>query len=93
MYSRDIDLLRGAIRQQQEAPIVVQLSTYSVNGGNSQSDVFESVVPRFREIDFSATYVRADNSMMSFIFSRSVIVPSNLEDRFRLWLADRRSDA
>ena len=46
-----------------------------------------------REMDFSATYVRADNSMMSFIFSRGVIVPSDLEDRFRLWLADRRSAA
>ena len=44
MYSSDIDLLRGAIRQLPEAPIVVQLSTYSVNGGNSQPDVFESLV-------------------------------------------------
>jgi hypothetical protein len=93
MYSSDIDLLRGAILQRREAPIVVQLSTYSVNGGNSQSDVFESVVPRFTEMDFSATYVRADNSMMSLIFSRGVIVPSDLEDRFRLWLADRRTTA
>lgn len=93
MYSSDIDLLLGALRERREAPIVVQLSTYGVNGGNSQSDVFESVVPRFTEMDFSATYVRADKSMMSFIFSRGVIVPSNLEDRFRLWLAERRSAA
>lgn len=91
MYSSDIELLRGAILQRRGAPIVVQLSTYSVNGGNSQSDVFESVVPRFTEMDFSATYVRPDNSMMSLIFSHGVIVPSDLEDRFRLWLADRRS--
>ena len=90
MYSSDIDLLRGAIRQLPEAPIVVQLSTYSVNGGNSQPDVFESLVPRFTEFEFSTTYVRADKSMMSFIFSRGVTVPSNLEDRFRSWLADRR---
>lgn len=93
MYSSDIDLLRGAICQRQGAPIVVQLSTYSVNGGNSQSDVFENVVPRFTEMDFSATAVRADNSMTSFVFSRGVIVPWDLEDRFRLWLADRRSAA
>ena len=70
MYSSNIDLLRGAISQRREAPILVQLSTYSVNGGNRQSHVFESVVPRFKEMDFSPTYVTADNSMMSFIFSR-----------------------
>lgn len=93
MYSSDIDLLRGAIRQRREASIVVQLSTYSVNGGNSQFDVFESVVPRFTEMGFSANCVRADYSMMSFIFSRGVTVPSDLEDRFRLWLADRRGVA
>jgi hypothetical protein len=93
MYSSDIGLLLTAIGQRLEVPVVVQLSTYSVNGGNSQSDVFKSVVPRFTDMGFSATYVRADNSMMSFIFSRGVIVPSDLEDRFRLWLAGRRSAA
>lgn len=93
MYSSDIDLLRNAIRERHEAPIVVQLSTYSVNGGNSQSDVFESVVPRFTEMGFSAGYVRADYSMMSLIFSRGVAVPLDLEERFRSWLADRRSVA
>ena len=64
-----------------------------MNGGNSQSDVFASVVPRFTEMGFSATYVRADYSMMSLIFSRGVAAPLDLEKRFRLWLADRRDVA
>jgi hypothetical protein len=42
---------------------------------------------------FSAGYVRADYSMMSLIFSRGVAIPLDLEERFRSWLADRRSVA
>jgi hypothetical protein len=90
MYSSDIDTIGDAIRRLPAAPIVVQLSTYSVNGANSQSDVFESLVPRFTAMDFTATPVRADNSMMSFIFSRGITVASDLENRFRSWLTDRR---
>lgn len=92
MYPSDIDIVRDTIGGL-PAPIVVQLSTYSVNGGNSQSDVFESLVPRFTEIGFTAGYVRADNSMMSFIFSRGITVAADLENRFRSWLVDRRSAA
>ena len=90
MYSSDLDIVGDTIRRLPAAPIVVQLSTYSVNGGNSQSDVFEVVVPQFTDRGFNATYVRADNSMMSFVFSRGITVASDLEDRFRSWLANRR---
>jgi|SRR5947207_14684661 len=39
MYSSDIDIIANTIRRQPTAPIGVQLSTYSVNGANSQSNV------------------------------------------------------
>jgi len=93
MYPSDIDIVGETIRTLTAAPMVVQLSTYSVNGANSQSDVYESLVPRFTELNFSTTYVRADNSMMSFVFSRAVTLASDLESRFQSWLAERRRNA
>jgi hypothetical protein len=74
-------------------PIVVQLSTYSVNGANSQSDVLDSVVPQFVKRGFAATCVRADNAMMSMIFTRDVSVEWDLEQRFPSWLVGRRHDS
>jgi hypothetical protein len=89
MYPRDIAIVADAIRRLPAVPVVVQLSTYSVNGANSQSDVYDDLVPRFTELNLSPTLVRADNSMMSFIFSRGLAVPSDLEIQFRSWLAER----
>jgi hypothetical protein len=48
---------------------------------------------RSRLADFAAMYVRADNSMMSFIFSRQVTMASDLENRFQSWLASRTKRA
>jgi hypothetical protein len=93
MYASDLAILARAVRRLPAAPIVVQLSTYSVNGANSQSDVYNDLVPRFRELNLSTTFVRADNSMMSFIFSRGLTLPSDLESRFQSWLAERRRGA
>lgn len=93
MYSGDVDIIGGMIGRLPGAPIVVQLSTYSVNGANSQSDVCASLVPRFARLDFAATYVRADSSTMSLIFSRGISVLSDMEDRFRSWLAGARGAA
>jgi len=87
MYSSDVTIVADATRQLPTVPIIVQLSTYSVNGANSQSDVYDDLVPRFTELNLSATLVRADNSMMSFIFSRGLTLASDLESRFQSWLA------
>lgn len=93
MYPSDIAIVAEAIRGLPTAPIIVQLSTYSVNGANSQSDVCNDLVPRFTELNFSATFVRADNSMMSVVFSRGLTLASDLEARFQQWLAERRHSA
>ena len=92
MYPSDIATVGKTIGTLQGTPILIQLSTYSVNGANSQSNVFDNLVPKFTEFGFATTYVRADNSMMSFIFSRGVPVASDLEERFQSWLARRRRE-
>jgi hypothetical protein len=93
MYPSDIAVVREAIGKLPRAPIVIQLSTYSVNNSNSQSDVFDDLVPQFTGQGFVTTCVRADNSMMSFIFSRELSVPSDLEGRFQSWLEAHRRNA
>ena len=89
MYPSDIRILFHAIGALPDVPMIVQLSTFSVNNANSQCDVIESLVPEFTKNGFAAMYVRADNSMMSFIFSRQLTVASDLENRFQSWLASR----
>jgi len=92
MYPSDMATVSAAIGGIPRVPVIIQLSTYSVNGANSQSDVFENLVPSFTELGFTTTYVRADNSMMSYIFSRDVLVPEDLEVRFHSWLAGTRRE-
>jgi len=89
MYPSDIPIVCNALRALPTVPMIVQLSTYSVNNDNSQCDVIGSLVPEFRKNNFAAMCVRADSAMMSFIFSRKVTVASDLENRFRSWLACR----
>jgi hypothetical protein len=89
MYPSDIRIVCDAIAALPAVPMIVQLSTYSVNNANSQCDVIESLVPEFTKNDLAAMYVRADDSMMSFIFSRQLTVASDPENRFQSWLASR----
>jgi hypothetical protein len=92
MYPEDIARVRELISRLAKGPIIIQLSTYSVNGANSQSDVFDSVVSQFDELGFTIDYVRADNAMMSLIFSRDIRIPTDVEGRFRSWLVGHRHD-
>ncbi|MGH6803272.1 MAG: hypothetical protein ACREC3_07880 [Methyloceanibacter sp.] len=94
MYPDDISIVGTAIRDLPRVPIVIQLSTYSVNGDNSQRDVRESIVPKFGDYGFEmACYVRADNAMMSIIFCRDTSVASNLEAQFQAWLVRHRHES
>jgi hypothetical protein len=94
MYPGDVTLAGAAIRALPRRPIVVQLSTYSVNGPNRQPDVVDSIVPQFAHYGFEmACCVHADDAMMSMIFTRDISVMSNLEQAFQTWLADRRRDS
>jgi hypothetical protein len=87
MYSTDIPIVAAAIAGLPPVPIVLQLSTYSPNGSNSQPDVIDNVVPLFAGHGFAlAACVRADNAMMSMIFTRDTSVESSLAQRFKLWL-------
>ena len=91
MYPSDIAVVGKTVGKLSTTPILIQLSTYSVNGANSQSDVLDNLVPQFTELGFATTYVRADNSMMSYVFYRNLTVPSDLEERFRTWLGRARA--
>src|SRR5204863_4046334 len=94
MYPGDVPLAGAAMRALPRRPIVVQLSTYSVNGPNRQPDVVDSVIPQFARYGFEmACCVHADDAMMSMIFARDISVMSNLEQAFQTWLADRARDS
>ena len=90
MYPSDLPIVTAAIEGILELPIVIQLSTYSVNGANGQPDVFDNVAPVFSRHRFEAGYVRADNAMMSMLFTRGTPMVSDLENRFRSWLTGRK---
>ena len=93
MYPSDIPIVGAAISGLPRVPILVQLSTYSVNGANSQADVLDNIVPKFARHGLGmAGCVRADNAMMSMIFTRDMSVVSDLERRFQSWLAGHRRD-
>jgi len=94
MYPRDIAIVVAGIRGLPRVPLVLQVSTYSVNGANSQTDVLDDLVPQFANHGFTlAASVRADNAMMSMIFTRDMSVGSDLEPRFQSWLAGQTCDS
>jgi hypothetical protein len=86
MYPSDIDIACAPMASLRSIPIIVQLSTYSANGGNSQEDVLDNVVPLFEAHGFAtAGCVCADCAMMSMIFTRDTLVAADLAQRFHLW--------
>ena len=55
--------------------------------------VLDNIVPKFARHGLGmAGCVRADNAMMSMIFTRDMSLVSDLERRFQSWLAGHRRD-
>ena len=75
--------------------VLIQLSTYSANGNNSQKDVLPSV-DAIMEVERFKRYakVRVDGNMMSLVYGRDVSRSDELKDlgdRFNEWLKKSKS--
>ena len=88
LYLDDIELALDPINSL-EGDILIQLSTYSTNDNNPQGAVIASVNSILAARGFTLCgVVRADNTMMSLVYTRNV--PwlwelANLPDRFEKW--------
>lgn len=90
MYQSDLELV-GSATQSIPGRVLVQLSTYGVNGGNSQEAVKEAVTSTLRPFGLQlVALVRTDGEMMSLLLGRGLgDGPSfgDLPERFEAWLA------
>jgi len=91
MYPTDIEHVGAAALalEKEGAPIVLQLSTYSANNANRQTDVVSTIEPLLKTAGLElAANVRADGQMMSMVFTRNIptVVGAGLEQRFAAWI-------
>jgi hypothetical protein len=89
MWPSDIIRAGAALLDLGRGPVVVQLSSYSANNANSQSDVIATIEPVFRAAGLElVTTVCADGNMMSMVFCREMqsVGVGQLEQRFHAWL-------
>ena len=88
LYPEDIELALDAMSGVNEG-ILVQLSTYDTNDNNPQGAVIASVNSILAARGFTLCgVVRADNTMMSLVYTRNVPWSwelANLPDRFEKW--------
>ena len=86
------DLARIARAVPAAGPLVMQLSTYSVNGANTQSKVKAAVIARLNDTGLELlAVVKTDEQMMSLVLGRScpeaiVETMANMPARFESWL-------
>ena len=89
MYPEDLDLM-GRTVQDRRTNLLIQLSTYSVNGDNSQPEVEECARGKLVAFDLEQiAKVAADGQMMSLVFARGVPWAgelTSLNERFQRWL-------
>lgn len=94
IYRSDIEYI-VAVANRIPQGVVVQISTYSANGDNSQKDVIAMVDTAIGSSDLEiVATVRADGQMMSLVLARAVEWSDSLrslESRFEFWLALVRS--
>lgn len=94
MWPRDIvDVANVLGREGEDAPISLQLSTYSANNRNKQQDVISTIEPLFAPAGLNlATVVRADGHMMSMVFTRNIprVADAGLAPRFTGWIEQVR---
>ena len=88
MYVPDLRWVCQAVTELSGHPVVIQLSTYSANNANKQSDVVKALAPPLIEAGLSVSnIVVADGNMMSLVFSRDLtsLGGGNLSKRFSEW--------
>ena len=94
LYPADLKLVRRSLNGF-EASVLIQLSTYSNNGGNSQSKVICSADSILKSCDFENVAVVKANigsnrRMMSLVYARNVEWAADLAglpSRFKEWLS------
>ena len=88
MYPTDLDRVVEATRSY-SGSILLQLSTYSANGDNSQNLVAESIRSRLKPSGFEeVASVRPNGNMMSLLYQRHVAFSEELTGlpcRFQKW--------
>lgn len=91
MDPNDLELIAAAVSSL-DRPLVMQLSTYSANGGNPQPAVLAATDARLEPAGFERLGVaRADGHMMSVLYGRDLGLGPRLDDlpgRFTSWLDD-----
>jgi hypothetical protein len=94
MYQSDLELV-GSATQSIPGRVLMQLSTYSVNGENSQEVVTEAVTSTLQPFGLQlVALVRTDGEMMSLLLGRGIGGGPSLDDlpeRFDAWLGRWRS--
>jgi hypothetical protein len=96
MWPRDIVRAGAAVLELEERPVVLQLSTYSANNGNSQDDVISTIEPIFTAVGLQlVAKVQADGNMMSMVFANRArsIRDSRLGQRFTMWFSQATAPA
>ena len=92
LYPEDLELAMRATGNL-EGGVLIQLSTYTANGGNAQGDVIQSLreILESKQNAFKLTaQVRVNGHMMSLVYARNVSWDAELTDlhsRFTAWLA------
>ena len=90
MYPEDLDLVVQAMREMQKG-VMLQLSTYSTNDSNSQTDVEQCIRDRLHGGGFEqVATVRAGGDMMSVVFARGVAWGSDVVEQTISELAEHR---
>ena len=89
MYPEDLNLMVQEIKKIQ-TPVMIQLSTYSAQDGNSQTDVEQCILDRLDRGGFERfANVAVNGNMMSLVFARGVPWVdklTSLNERFQNWL-------
>jgi hypothetical protein len=94
MGRSDVYLLAHIVRHLRPSPVLVQISTYSANNANRQSDVVTVIEPILEEAGLRLdAIVKADGNMMSLIFSGGLagLPQRQIAERFKTWLHRSRT--
>jgi len=90
LYPEDMDILLRFIAAT-TVPVVVQVSSYDTNNGNSQTDTIPAIsTPLLMNGFTEAARVKSNDLMVSLVFSRGLVLcpsPASLNQRFNDWLS------
>lgn len=74
MYTSDLAIIAKAITKisKPEIPIIIQLSTYSANNSNSQTDVIDTITAELCSSGLQISHVSADGNNMSLVLYQNI---------------------